>query len=512
VDRARLTGIVAGDPRHNADEESIDVPRYLSALRRGAWLVALIVIPLTAAVLVLSLVLPKTYSAVNSLVLEEQSGAVGSDAETSTQRLATIRRLLTTREVLDRAAARLPGETADTLEKKVSASVDDVASIVEVKATDGDAAGAAAIANGVAAAFLARRRATDRERVSRTRRDLELALTRLRASGASADEISAVRDRLGELSLTEVTADDLQVAEAARPAKRPDSPKPVQNTLLAAFAALFLAVLAALGRDFMAPRVTGPRQFEGLTGLTPLAVLPASRRRRRRQSQAAEAYQVLAASVRLQLSESRRVVVVTSAHAGDERAPVVAGLGRALTGSGVPTLLVSADLRHPMLHKELDVPAGPGVGEVLDRLEHDPAESADELIAAATRAHERPGRGELRALPSGGPSQHPAALLSGEALGTMFSELNRSEYRYVVVEAPPLLGPIDGQLVSRFADAVLVVCHLDRLSPNDATELGDVVARLDPPVLGAVLVGGTNVRYSLPLSVPVRTPAGFPDD
>ena len=144
---------------------------------------------------------------------------MGSDAETSTQRLATIQRLLTSREVLEAAGDKLPGETADTLEDKVTASVDDVASIVEVKATDGDAAGAAAIANGVAAAFLARRRAADRQRVAQTRRDLELALTRLRASGAGADEIGAVRDRLGELSLTEVTGDDLQVAEAARPAE-----------------------------------------------------------------------------------------------------------------------------------------------------------------------------------------------------------------------------------------------------------------------------------------------------
>ena len=108
VDRSRLTGIVAGDPRRFPDEESIDVPRYLSALRRGAWLVALIVIPLTASVLVLSLVLPKTYSAVSSLVLEDPSGSMGSDAETSTQRLATIQRLLTSREVLEAAADKLP--------------------------------------------------------------------------------------------------------------------------------------------------------------------------------------------------------------------------------------------------------------------------------------------------------------------------------------------------------------------------------------------------------------------
>jgi Mrp family chromosome partitioning ATPase len=191
-------------------------------------------------------------------------------------------------------------------------------------------------------------------------------------------------------------------------------------------------------------------------------------------------------------------VLVTGAQADSERAAVVAGLGRALTGSGVPTLLVSADLRHARLHEELEVPRGPGVGEVLDRLERDPGESANALIADATRAHQRPERGELRVLPSGDPSQHPAALLSGDALGTMFDELGRSEYRYVVVEGAPLLGPVDGQLIARWADAVIVVCRLDQISPGNATELGDVVAGLEAPVLGAVLIGGGSVSYTLP--------------
>jgi Mrp family chromosome partitioning ATPase len=499
VDRSGANGLRRPDDFRFAEDESIDVPRYLAALRRGLWLIILIVIPLTASVLALSLVLPKTYAAETTLVLEDQGSALApADAEASTQRLATIRRLLTSRDVLEQAAAKLRGETADTLDDKVDASVDDVASLIVLKAKDGDAVGAAAIANGVAAAYLERRRAAERARFAKARQDLAAALDRLRRTGGSADEIAALRDRLGELSVSEVAGnDELQVAERARPPRHAESPRPLQNTILAAFAALFLAVLAALARDFMAPRVAGPRQFAGLTGLSPLAVLPAARRRRR-AAEAEEAYQALAAAVRLQLSESRRVVMVTGAHADAERAAVAAGLGRALTGSGVPTLLVSADLRHAKLHEELGVPPGPGVGEVLNRLEQDPGENAGELIAAATRAHERPSRGELRVLPSGDPAQHPAALLSGEALGTMFEELSSSEYRYVVVEGAPLLGPVDGQLVARWADAVLVVCRLDRLSPSDATELGDVVARLDAPVLGAVLIGGSTVRYSLP--------------
>ena len=396
-----------------ADEQSTDVSRYLAAIRRGAWLIVLIVVPLTATVLVLSLVLPKSYSATASLVLEERGGVLAPvDNDSSTRRLATMRTLLTSRDVLARAARELPGETADTLQDKVTASVDDVASIIEVTAKDGDPEGAAAIANGVTSTFLDLRRTAERAGFTDARRELELALERARSRG-STEEVQALRERLTELSVSELaTGDELQIGQAARPPESPDSPKPVQNTLFAFFAALFIAVLAALARDLLAPRVRGPRELTTLTGLTPLVVLPATRRRGR-LAQETEAYQALAASLRVQLSESQRVVLITSPTGIEDRSGVVLGLGRALATSDVPTLLVSADLRQPGLHKQLGVEQAPGLGDVLQTLDRGAGESAAELVRAVTRAHEHPSRGELRGLPSGDPAEHPAARALG---------------------------------------------------------------------------------------------------
>ena len=494
------------------DEQPTDLARYLGALRRGAWLIVLIVVPLTATVLALSLALPNSYSATATLVIDEPDTVLSTpDADTATRRLATMRALLTSRNVLTAAAQRLAGESLDTLRDKVSASVDDVASLIELKASDGDARGAAAIANTVATTFVDGRRAAAEKRLGDSQRELEGALSRARASHASGVEIRALRERLSELSVSAAEAGaGLQVAQPAVAPERPSSPRPLQNTAFALLASLFLAVLAALGRDVMAPRVGDARELTALSGLTPLVVLPVARGRRR-IAQVTEAYESLAASLRVQLSESQRIVLITSPHPGDGRSPVVVGLGRALAASGVPTLVVSADLRSPGLHRELGVPQSPGLGDVLNALERDPGESAGRVVRAATRAGELPSRGELRGLASGDPAQHPAALLAGEALGITFEELGRGHYRYVLVEGPPLLGPIDGQLVARWADAVLVVCRLDRLAPGEARELGEILARLDAPVLGAVAVGGGRVRYSLPAWTPMRAPAGAPD-
>ena len=79
----------------------------------------------------------------------------------------------------------------------------------------------------------------------------------------------------------------------------------------------------------------------------------------------------------------------------------------------------------------------------------------------------------------------------------LLAEVERSDYRHVVVEGPPLLGAVDGSLVARHADGVLAVCQLDRLTPADAAELGEVFRRLDTPVVGLVALGVHGRTHSL---------------
>ena len=45
------------------------------------------------------------------------------------------------------------------------------------------------------------------------------------------------------------------------------------------------------------------------------------------------------------------------------------------------------------------------------------------------------------------------------------------------------------------------------MSPDEAVELGEVLARLRAPVLGSVVMGGSHVSYSLPAWTPVRANA-----
>jgi len=494
-------------------DQPVDVGRYLGALRRGGWLIALIVVPLTLTVLVVSLALPKTYRAQAKIVKADAGGVFGSgDVETVKRRLATLQTLLVTPEVLDLAAKRLPGESADTLEDKVQSSVDRDANILNVVGSDGDASGAASVANAVANAFLSIQRSDEQRQVDVRRSQLREALSRARGRPDSAAEVRAIQQRLSELTVSAASAgQELQLAQAARPPAAASSPRPVQNTIFALFAATFLAILAALARDQLAPRVGGTRELSKLTGLPALAAVPPPHRSQSGAPKVPageaddEAYDGLRAALEFRLpAGSQHVLLVTSALPGEGKSTVTAGLGRALAQAGHRTLLVSANLRRPTLDELFGFGGVPGLANVLNSFHQNGQVSAGALIERAVRAvPEALGPEELQVMPSGSASASPVRLLSTGALVTFFDQLGRSDYDYILVDGPPLLDLIDGQLLAQWVDGMLVVSSLDRLTPQAAVELHELLEQVEAKALGIVVVGSRGQRSytSRPASV-----------
>jgi Mrp family chromosome partitioning ATPase len=492
---------LAWSPRE-ADDEPVDVPRYLAALKRAWPLIVLLIVLMTVTVLLLSLALSESYRATARIVLDDRAGTLeAADVETVRRRLATVQALLTTRNVLEQAAKRLPDESVDTLEDKVEASVDEDANLIDIHATDGDPAGAAAIANALARSFLRMQETAERERLARARGALQAALARLQGSQRRRDEAQVIRARLNELSLSEAgVGTELQLAQAARAPTEPESPRPVRNTIFAFFASAFIAVLAALAIDQVVPRVSGPRELSRLTRVPILAALPPPRRLRPRRGQTEEAYQALQASA-LQLPADRKVMLITSPFPSEEKSTVAARLARSLARAGSQTLVISADLRRPRIEKLLGVPLAPGLTDVVVAIREHGGKSIDELlgeeIAGISTAPDEPG---LDVLPSGGATANPAQLFTGEPMSLLFGALERSDYRYVIVDGSPLLGLIDGPLLAQYADAVIAVCRVDRMTPAAAAELGDVLQQLRAPALGLVAIGARGVvPYSLGL-------------
>jgi len=475
-------------------EQPIELRRHLNAIRRNRIAIAFFVLVTTLTTLTISLALPKTYTATATIVREDVGALLSNQDSASVEReLATIQELITTPTILDAAAVRLGMDRTD-LDGKVSASVSPNANLISVTAIDDDAEDAARIANSVARVFLSTERQAQAERLQLAREKLTQELDRLRREGGSQVEIEALRSRLSDLSVQEAAIGaDLELAQLAESPEHPSSPRPIRNALLASFGSLFLAILAALGREQLTPRVGGPRDIGRVLDLPIFGGIPFTRRRLRSRSfvNAAEyeAYQTLQTTLRFQLPpDKQRIVLITSALAGEGKTTVTANLGRALARGGDKTLLISADLRRPKLHELLDVKQSPGLIELLASLERSGNQNGKTALARVSKGLERGVN--LAVLPTGTPDpQAPRALLRGGSFGAFVDALRQTDYDYILIDSPPLLGLADSHVLARYADAVILVAGPDKLTLDDVIETRDLLEQMEIVPLGVVVVG-----------------------
>lgn len=175
-------------------------------------------------------------------------------------------------------------------------------------------------------------------------------------------------------------------------------------------------------------------------------------------------------------AERPRLVLVTSAAAGEGKSTLAAQLAASLSRAWRKTLLIDGDLRHPTLHQRLGAPLEPGLCEAL-RGENE----VEEIIQPTPE-------GRLSLLSAGHWDDHAGQALAQEGVGELFARL-KDQYDVLVVDAPPVLPVADALVLSQYADAIVlaVKCGTSRLPTVHAARqrLGTVAA----PLLGAVVIG-----------------------
>jgi Mrp family chromosome partitioning ATPase len=168
---------------------------------------------------------------------------------------------------------------------------------------------------------------------------------------------------------------------------------------------------------------------------------------------------------------------------------------------------MSADLRWPTLHQLVEVPAVPGLSELLVEYdEHGHSSELERLVRSSIVPLESgPRSGELDILPSGRKPSEPAQLLAGEGLTALFEMLTAAGYAYIIVDAPPVLGIADTQSLGRHADHLLYVARLDRITLDNLMDARDILDRIEARPIGVAVIGARS--EASPYYVGTRTPA-----
>ena len=260
----------------------------------------------------------------------------------------------------------------------------------------------------------------------------------------------------------------------------------VERYLIAGFGGVAAFALTCLGiayLEFRNRRLNGPGQVDEGLGIRVVGTLPALSSRRLLDpnhplvAQLTESIDgVRTLLVHDSTAKQRQVVLVTSAMTLEGRTTVASQLAASLARAGRRTLLVDGDLRRPALHALFDVPLEDGLCEVL---------RAEANVADVIRPSHAEG---LWLLTAGYCDVDSVQALATEQLQPVFEKL-RSDYDFIVIDGPPILGLSDSLLFGQYCDGALLSVLRDHSEVPKIYQAAELLRGVGIHLLGAVVNG-----------------------
>lgn len=286
-----------------------------------------------------------------------------------------------------------------------------------------------------------------------------------------------------------------EVVSAATVPWERDFPKPAILLGGGFLGSLVLGLGLAALREQQDPRLRAAHQAEQALGLKNLALIPRVRARghgalhryalEHPRSAYAEAIRALALAVdRLMADAPGKVLLVTSALAGEGKTTLAVGLAAAMARRGQRTVVVELDLRRPSVARQLSLDRHPSIVEFMEG-----RNSVDEVVQTAGRLH------RLDAIAVHRQTDNPGELLDSPRLRKLI-QLLRQRYDCIVLDAPPSLGISDVAAIAPAADAALFVARWGATS-SAAARLGvAALANAGVPVVGCALTQVDLARHA----------------
>jgi succinoglycan biosynthesis transport protein ExoP len=471
---------------------------YLHVLRRRRWWVAALSLLGLGVSLALALIATDQYTSTAQLLVQSV-GSINSSAG-SAQYLITSAEVQTELQLV--TSAQVQGQVRAELGSApgVSAAQVGLTNVIAVTAVSTDPARAARIANAYARAFVSWSTATEISNLAAAENQLNkqinaigkeisrLPSTAVAQVGALSSQQAVLKGQLAQLQVTGASASTgLELVTPATVPTAPSSPKPVQNALLGLVAGLALGIGAAFLWDSLDDTVSSGGAVERVSGVPVLATVPMVAAWRKKAnpavlsvndptSQPAEAYRSLRTSLQfVRQDRPMHTILVTSPSAGDGKTATVVNLGAVFAQAGARVVLVSCDLRRPGLSQFF----APGEHAELSSV----LMGQQPLKQAVTPV---PGIEGLWTLGTRSVAANPTELLGGGKMRSVIAEL-AEQFDIVLIDSPPVLPVADAMILSRYADAVLLVVAAGQTRRAELRRTGEKLAQAGAPVVGVVL-------------------------
>lgn len=262
-------------------------------------------------------------------------------------------------------------------------------------------------------------------------------------------------------------------------------PRPSQDSLIGALVGLGLALAIIVIFEWIDDRLTAPEEVNKLLGVDALTIIPGLSRKQRAKNaeetpELAEGCRILCANLNMaQMLRPFKLVMITSAMAGEGKSTIAANTASFLAMSGKRVLLVDADLRHPVLDQHFQLTNQKGLsnaflemwGKVEGELDGQPTEIPS-----------------LRVLTAGVLPSNPSELLQSQLASQLFNHFrNTPKFDYVIFDSPPLLPIADAQIMAAYMQVTILVIDASKTPRQAMVRAKQALNRTGTRILGVAL-------------------------
>lgn len=192
-----------------------------------------------------------------------------------------------------------------------------------------------------------------------------------------------------------------------------------------------------------------------------------------------ESYRWLRTNINFELGENKsRTLLITSPNPGEGKSTTTVNLAATYAEGGERVLLIDTDIRKPTVHTLLDVPAKPGLTNILfgetgsiDAIQRTVIENFDVLTCGTT--------------------PHNPASIYGTRLGWLkmkaLVDSLKDRYDIIVFDSAPILAATDPSVIASFVDGVIIVVSAELTKFGELTVTTENIETVGGNLLGIVV-------------------------
>ena len=177
-----------------------------------------------------------------------------------------------------------------------------------------------------------------------------------------------------------------------------------------------------------------------------------------------------------------KVVMVTSADAGEGKTTVATQLAGSLARSGRRTLLIDGDLRNPAIHRAFEMSQDPGLCDLLR------GQAERQALVQPTPSP------NLWLMPAGQCDLHSIQALASNTLSNLINAL-KPEFDFIIIDSGPVLSVADPLLIGQHIDVAIISVLRDVSKMGKVYEAVERLRSVGVTIFGTV-VNGVSERPS----------------